>query len=58
MNWKLDRTERWIIALILTVLLVPVYVVFVALTSITDDAYTPPCRTVGHVQIPESECGR
>ena len=55
----MGKGHRWVIAIVLTPLVVIVAMIFIALASYVEaKQYKAPCRTVGHLQIPESECGR
>ena len=51
--------EKVVIVSVATVLITIVFVVILSLMVYEEpQGYVAPCRTVGHLQIPESECGR
>ena len=53
------HAEKIALISVTTVILVIVYVILITLLMYEEPAqYIAPCRTVGHLQIPESECGR
>ena len=53
----MNKTERWLIAWIIAICASICVVCFAALITYNPpEKYQPPCRTVGHLEIPEEKC--